>query len=488
MSKSKLIALAITAALAAPNAYAISINDGGPTPGNKIDPSKIASIDVKDATTAVTVAAVDIYVSPTDLIIGRTTGFSVRLDLQDGAKFNAAPAAPTVGAALAGGGIPWTATLAAGGAAGDTFAVYSVQPGGGSTGVVNGAALKFAGLALKNVAGLGAVGGSASVKVTFADPGTAQPILDPKTAVLANAVAALKADVGSPVNTAIKIDVGSTATIASKTRFSSTGAIGLADKTTFEAGTLTVGVNAGVLDATGAAFLWAGTDKFDLTLDGSFAAFVAAAGGKVRLGDVGCVAAATDVPGTVTATKVSFAGVTQTAFAATDGALCFDVKSDNKLVIEESPVVVDVVATRTATAKSESDAGNKGLTMDYNGSQAAVWNFNPGSNVGQQSYLRITNPSALAGKVTVAGVCDSGAKSATAATFILGAGETKTITAQDLENGSTADGVSTTLGACTGGKWRLDVTGEFAGMRVQNFLRNNMSSGIINTSVNNTEY
>ena len=38
-------------------------------------------------------------------------------------------------------------------------------------------------------------------------------------------------------------------------------------------------------------------------------------------------------------------------------------------------------------------------------------------------------------------------------------------------------------GTCTG-KWRLNVTGEFSPMYVQNFLKNRLGSGEVNTNVN----
>lgn len=68
--------------LAAPAAFAVSVTNAA----TSTLPVSVANLDVKDATTAVALDALNINVSTTDLIIGRTTGFSVRLDLQNGAR------------------------------------------------------------------------------------------------------------------------------------------------------------------------------------------------------------------------------------------------------------------------------------------------------------------------------------------------------------------------------------------------------------------
>ena len=58
------------------------------------------------------------------------------------------------------------------------------------------------------------------------------------------------------------------------------------------------------------------------------------------------------------------------------------------------------------------------------------------------------------------------------------------LTANDLATG--AKGLSGAFTQCATGKSRLTVTGEFNGMKVQNFLRNvTADGGQINTNVNN---
>lgn len=122
----------------------------------------------------------------------------------------------------------------------------------------------------------------------------------------------------------------------------------------------------------------------------------------------------------------------------------------------------------------------------YNGAVAKVYHFNPASNADQVSYLRLTNTSTTAGKVTIDAKCDDATATPTKGVITsLGAGKSILLTSKDVEQGNAAKGVSQGTGVCAaGGKVRLVLTGEFASMQVQNFLRNNTSAGTINTNVN----
>ena len=77
--------------------------------------------------------------------------------------------------------------------------------------------------------------------------------------------------------------------------------------------------------------------------------------------------------------------------------------------------------------------------------------FNPGSNLNQVSHLRLFNRAEQQAAVTIEGIDDSGNRSSGRARIELAAGETRTISAQDLESGAGLDGQ---LGDGTG-KWRL---------------------------------
>ena len=80
--------------------------------------------------------------------------------------------------------------------------------------------------------------------------------------------------------------------------------------------------------------------------------------------------------------------------------------------------------------------------------------INPGSNATLASSLRLVNAGANSERVSIAGVDDQGAN-AGPVTLTLGAGQSRTISAFDLENG--AQGLTGRLGNGAG-KWRLLVT------------------------------
>ena len=80
--------------------------------------------------------------------------------------------------------------------------------------------------------------------------------------------------------------------------------------------------------------------------------------------------------------------------------------------------------------------------------------FNPGSNMNQESKLRLVNTGANAERVSIEGVDDQGGRGGPV-TLTLAAGESRTLSAFDLENG--AQGLTGRLGDGAG-KWRLFIT------------------------------
>ena len=98
------------------------------------------------------------------------------------------------------------------------------------------------------------------------------------------------------------------------------------------------------------------------------------------------------------------------------------------------------------------------LPRDAEGRLAAQ-TFNPGSNANQVSKLRLVNAGGNAESVGIEGVDDQGNR-AGPVLLTLAAGESRTLSAQDLENG--AQGLTGTLGDGAG-KWRLFI---FAGQSV----------------------
>ena len=80
--------------------------------------------------------------------------------------------------------------------------------------------------------------------------------------------------------------------------------------------------------------------------------------------------------------------------------------------------------------------------------------FNPGSNTGLVSRLRLVNPGEEAAEVSIAGVDDGGASPGSEVTTTVPAGAARTFTATDLESGGA--GLDGALGDGEG-KWRLTV-------------------------------
>ncbi len=300
------------------------------------------------------------------------------------------------------------------------------------------------------------------------------------------------------------LDVGTSGgTVTSKTRFAPNGGINTAGTTsrTFGAGTLTVGVVSApvaavprALDDAAAPFAWAGTDKVTVSLSGDLAAFKnvttpAANNAYVLLTATGTCLATTTNPnagiaaGTVAAGAVTFAAVNYSALSTGSAEICLVAPTGN-VVINSTDINTSVKVLRTAT-NAELSANGAASSIKYNGPVVEVDHFNPASNSSQISYLRIINPSSAPGLVSISGVCDNGDVQAPVS-LTLAAGNAVLLTAADMAAGN--KGLSSSFAQCSAGKSRLTVTGEFNGMKVQNFLRNvTADGGQINTNVNNQD-
>ena len=93
------------------------------------------------------------------------------------------------------------------------------------------------------------------------------------------------------------------------------------------------------------------------------------------------------------------------------------------------------------------------LPRDAEG-RLVVKTFNPGSNMNQESKLRLVNTGANAESVSIEGIDDQGGRGGPV-TLTLAAREARTLSAFDLENG--AQGLTGTIGDGAG-KWRLFIT------------------------------
>lgn len=461
------LAIAATFAFAAP-AMAATVTNGAAPPNNAYS-TVVATTDFT-TTSAVTLQPIHINVVTTDQIIGRTTGFSVRLTLNNGATFGTAVTSTnlTVGGAATG---TWTAAVAAGGGTTDNVVVITLSPSAANSSITSGDLLDLSGITVD--------GSSAPVTATidFFDPVTTQTILNSINFTALSVADPLKYSFSPSVeNPNAKIDVGSL-NGGSKEGFSATGAVNGPRVQYFDAGDVEIGVNTGVLDAAGNNFSWDGTnDTVDLTVTGSFGAF-GATGGSVFLTAGGeCSAPGTVTAGTVNATGTAVTFPTLSVGAIQGSELCFVAPGDQ--VISATPVATSVVVTRAATTKTTSGSAN-GAPMQYNGPVDVVYTFNPASNTSMQSFLRISNTGDTGGLITITGVDDNGVPSAGSVSFNLDAGHSVQLTAQDLENGNAAKGLTGALGAGTG-KWILTVTGEVPSMEVTNLNRSSSTDMVNN--------
>ena len=464
-----------------------------------------------------------------DLILGRTTGFSVRIELGGGAQFATNPtlgSQTTFTALQTCTGNPvtctqggWSVNLTAGGA-GNSYAVYSVQPtaSGATVGVGTVLLLNY-GFQLTGVGALATPGSAIPATVTMVDPNTAAPIETPVTTNLLASVDPITFTVNpsgvAPLlgSAGDYIDVGSNASIASKTWFGSS-TIGSLLSGTFGAGLISSGVSPAITNQSAPLLGFLEnyfTDQYGLTVTGNFAAFTQT-GAMVYLDPSGTCGT---MPGsgspliaTVTANSATFSGMTAADLGgipnfiigtAWTAALCFAVPNGNSIVIPPSQYTAQLNFTGSGAVSNFPVAGNTFpfavagahesttaqplLTMNYNGPVVTVYTVNPAGNSTQQSFLRVNNTGSLGGLVTITGVDDAGNRSSGSISFTLPANHSIQLNSTVLQSGSSSpiNGIAVTgaLGTPVG-KWVLTVTGQFQGMVVTSLNRNNNSGTLTN--------
>lgn len=439
------------------------------TAGNAV-PEKVANFAFNGTTaqTYTMTEAVEFNVEAQDLILGRTTGFTVRFAL-DNAQFGAAVPVPTLGPALPPG--KWSVTVVAGGTVGSNFVVFNVtpiEPVSADSGVKPGTLFSLNGLTLRNVEELATTGGKITGFAFLADAVTTTELPNSRKAITL-------LESGNPLTRACDIDAGDVAKridvadtstaggFKPKQAFSATGSIGGAalsgpEASEFDFGDYKVGVDPAF------AFTYLPTDEFVTTLSGpnSFASFT-----DIYLSTDDC--ATNLVDGDIAGNKVTFeytladVGGTPAGFTV---SVCGTI-DNTKVLLDNNPISISTVATRGAN-----DVNLPGcalLPLQYNGSIVRVYNINPAGNAQAQSFLRVINPSDAPGRVTIVAWDDNG-NFRGPVRFTLNAKNSRQLNSEHLENGGLA-WANGTLGDGTG-KWRLEVTGEFPGMRVQSLNRN----------------
>ena len=467
--KKNVLAIALVAGLGmagAANAYTLTTNTDQ-------TPEKVATASVINNTTVITMTEeVQFNVGELDLILGRTTGFNVRFELSNGARFATTPT-PVAGDDLP---APPAATDRVQ-SAGSSFVVFAVTPPASSpTGIQPGELITLTGVQINNATYLQTNGNQITGTSRYIDPVGASEIGSANTILLqsGNPVSlSCDAEAGD-VNT--RIDVGQDETQGSKTYFSSTGEIGALDENTIDLGDIIV-----TKDPAFGSFEYVGTDSFTTVVNGNFAAF-AVAGNALYLSNDECASAITatgpainTANGTATFTYTA----TNAGFDADGGTLqlCGRVADGNETVIDASSVSVRTTFNRTGTP-AVTGAACSLLPLQYNGSVVRVYAVNPAGNSTAQSFLRVINQSNTAGRVTIDGYDDAGVYHGPVS-LNLGALQSVQVNSDDLENGNAAKGIVGSLGDGAG-KWRLFVTGEFSGMVVQSLNRNATDGTVTN--------
>ncbi|MBS0381159.1 MAG: hypothetical protein JSR56_01895 [Proteobacteria bacterium] len=477
------LALAVACAFTVPSALAATVSQYfAPT---KPFAYYVADVDVLPANPVGLYAPFQVNIEPSDQIIGRTTGFSLRFALPAGVKFsNLVPGTFFAGTALPAG---WTVAVASGTGNGQNVAIFTFSPGAGSTGIVAGSLFAASGFTLTGVTG------TVNATLQFFDPVTTADILNPMQFALITVSDPLQYSIHI-ANPNQKIDVGSDHG-PSRTLFAPGGSVNSNnDTTSFNAGTVQI-VDVPVppsdsyypffVSSVPAVFQWASYpsagDTLDLALTGNFTTF-AATGGSIYLGAPG--PCATTLPAGAHTATINAAG-TSADFGALPYAsvnnqnICF-IAPGGTTTINPTTIVANVTATRTWTGKTDTGTANA-LAMTYNGPVQTAFSFNPATNTNQQSFLRISNTSPAAGLITITAVDDSGHK-AGPVTFTLGAAQSIQLSSSDLENGNAAKGLTGSLGAGTG-KWIVTVVGQIGSMEVTNLNRNNTSGTLNNLGV-----
>lgn len=467
------LALALAAALLPASAFAFDVTTAGNT-----TPETIAT----QVGSAVTMSqAIQLNANGiTDNLIGRSTGFGVRLLLPAGITVTAPTTTLASGTIdLVGGTVStaddWTASAALISSGGNAV-VWNVSPAGAGVTINAGTILNITTLSLTGVPLSGNVVGT----IELFDPNTNQVIASANATLIAraNGVAFACDTAAGDVNK--RVDVASDQNTASKTLFTP-GPFSVAGDTFGAIGSALNGdgetlFNAGEIDATPAAgvtFAFVAGDTIDVTVTGTFSAAVT---GVFLSTSANC--STPDIAGVI-----NVAGTTAT-FADLDPTvpdlpkfLCVGV--DGTTPIDQSTLAV--AATFTRGADTSNLTGCNLLPIAFNGSVVKVFTFNPAGNTTQESFARVSNWGNTGGKVTIQGWDDNGAAAPGGnVTFNLAAGASLQFNSTDLENGNAGKGLTGAFGDSANGKWRLIVTGEFDGMAVTSLNRNNTTGTLTN--------
>ena len=413
----------------------------------------------------------------TDNLIGRTTGFGVRLIVSSGTVTGATLADGTGGAGnnidlqpdsnmnAADDWVAGAPTMSGG------TIVWNVAPVGASATIAAGNFLNIEALSLTGAATTGNIVGT----IELFDPNTNQTIAQTNVTLITR-VDGLVFSCAPQANHDVIDVAGDGSAIAAKTQFVPFSApIGDGPfDTTAALGKITVTAAAGfTLDTT------AGGDTLTSKITGTdLSAFA-----DIFLAtDDTCVTSAgsytINTTNTMATLDVEFDTLNTNAgvalFTSTGGmaTLCVTVDGETEATAQQFTVQNGINGVLEADACPVAP-------IAFNGSVVQVYTFNPAGNTTQESFLRVSNWGSTGGKVTIVGYDDAGTKAPQAVTFDLDPKASQQLNSGDLENGNAAKGLTGAFGDGEG-KWRLVVTGEFDGMIVSSLNRNNNSGTLTN--------
>ena len=479
LRRTVLTAAVLAGLVLATTASAVSITHTGTLPEG------VANFDIAGNSIAIGITPqIAVSIDPSDNIIGRTTGFALRITLSGSATFATTPTF-TAGPSLP---LGWTVTLGAGGT-GSNFVVVTFNPPSSNPvpAITNGVVLYLnpgntelnasSGHALKNLAALQTLGQTVSENYQFFDPVSATPILNPvsQTVLVSGQpfVSFCLVPFASPSSE--RIDVGSNAQHPSRTYFSTTGAIGALNANSFNSGAFEY--LSGFANPAFGYFTVQPSDQIVTTIQGPFGAFnqAGAFAGFMANGPYAAIPAVISSNGlTISYTAGQ---VPHVAFGFA-GLPFFSVPTNNLIPIDATPVVQQTTYTRNGITDTLPPACNL-LPLQYNGPVVHVYTFNPAGNTTQQSFLRISDTGPASGPVFITGIDDAGNPGVGPVSFNLGAGQSIQLTSSDLQNGNAAKGLTGALGT-PNGKWRLTVTSYFPNLVVTSLNRNNTSGTVSN--------
>lgn len=447
------------------------------------------------AATISTPADLTISTQAADNIIGRTTGFGVRLVLGNGAEFAEGTTGPVLGTAPRG----YNAPAIQNAAQGDTMVLSVTPDGSGTTNIGIGSLLVFpaGSIVLDHVTALATPGASIPVSIEVFDSNTATVILRvPGQVQLANSAEGTTVTFAPQEGDAYKkIDVSPCNNGTAKTLFSPYGDVGASctypksQTAVFDAGAIKLAITQGAsgpvlatgfegANSNGASFIYAPDDAFDLTVTGSnFGAFAKGVG-SVFLGNEQCVAYDGIDPLTVSGDKATIEGVTLSdiGFSDTGGTVhvCFSV--DGKTQIAAQPLSASVAIDFNDAAVVDPSARSGALlSLQYNGTVLEFQNFNPASNPRAESFIRLTNNNSTSCPVTLTGKDDNGMVGDSTVALTLAPQVSVTLTSTDVENGSSKATGAFGDGA---GRWYLTVDAE-CGNFVGSALNRNLEDGTV---------